>query len=49
MPGSGKRDKTGCSWHYVGGAWSALLPADLGWYTFIRLRHETKQATRAGV
>ncbi|PUB25951.1 hypothetical protein C8K30_10638 [Promicromonospora sp. AC04] len=38
----------GGSWHYVGGAWTALLPAVLGWYTFLRLRRETMHATRVG-
>jgi hypothetical protein len=36
------------TWHYVGGAWTALIPAVLGWYTFLRLRAETKKmASRA--
>lgn len=26
------------TWHYVGGMWTAALPAVLGWYTFLRLR-----------
>lgn len=32
------------TWNYNGGAWTALLPAALGWYTFLRLRAETKKA-----
>lgn len=36
----------GGSWHYVGGAWTALIPAALAWYTFLRLRSEAKQATK---
>lgn len=31
------------TWHYVGGAWTALIPAALGWYTFLRLRAETRR------
>lgn len=33
------------SWHYVGGMWTALIPAALGWYTFIQLRRETKKVS----
>ncbi|KUH84600.1 hypothetical protein [Mycobacterium sp. IS-1556] len=29
------------TWHYVGGAWTAVIPAVLGWYTYLRLRRET--------
>jgi hypothetical protein len=30
-------------WHYVGGAWTAFIPAALGWHTFLRLRAETRK------
>lgn len=35
------------TWHYVGGAWTAVIPAVLGWYTFLRLRRETKAVKAA--
>lgn len=34
------------TWHYVGGMWTAFLPAVLGWYTFLKLRSETKKTRR---
>lgn len=36
----------GGTWHYVGGAWTAFIPATLGWYTFIQLRRETKKLSK---
>jgi hypothetical protein len=35
------------TWHYVGGAWTAFIPAALGWYTFLRLRGETMKLADA--
>jgi hypothetical protein len=37
------------TWHYVGGAWTALVPAALAWYTFLRLRRETKKVSESAV
>ena len=28
------------SFHYVGGLWTAILPAGMGWYTFLAIRRE---------
>lgn len=37
----------GGTWHYNGGMWTAILPAALGWYTYVRLYRETKRIKRA--
>lgn len=34
-------------WHYNGGMWTAVLPAALGWYTYVRLYRETKRIKQA--
>lgn len=36
----------GGTWHYNGGMWTAILPAALAWYTYVRLYRETKRIKR---
>ena len=37
----------GGSFHYVGGMWTAVLPAAFGWHTFLSIRREMRRETSA--